>query len=100
MVMGRAMLVLTQWTVLDYLAVHPDNQRKGIATTLVKSGIEQAEKLELDIFVYAKQQGAKLYKALGFKVEWDTVLDDTMYGGIGNVYVALMVYEHKPKSAA
>lgn len=59
--------------------------------------MEQAEKLGLDIFVYAKSQGAGVYKKLGFRVERDFVLDDSMYGGTGEVYVALMIYEPKSR---
>lgn len=83
---------------LDYLAVHPDNQRKGIGTALVQSGMEQAARLGLDIFIYAKSQGVDVYKRLGFRVERDFVLDDSMYGGTGEVYVALMIYQQSPRS--
>ena len=40
--------VLTSWpyrTELDYLAVHPENQGRGIATQLVASGLEEAKKI-------------------------------------------------------
>jgi ribosomal protein S18 acetylase RimI-like enzyme len=77
--------------------VHPDNQDKGIGTALVQSGMEQAEKLGLDIFIYAKKQGVGVYKRLGFRVERDFVLDDSEYGGTGEVYAALMIYEQKPR---
>jgi hypothetical protein len=59
---------------------------------LVESGIRQAKELGLDIFVYAKKNGAGLYKRLGFRIERDFRLDDSQYGGEGEVYVALMIY--------
>lgn len=77
--------------------MHPDNQGKGIGTALVQSGLEQAEKLGLDVFIYAKQQGVGVYKRLGFRIEKDFVLDDSAYGGTGEVYVALMIYQHKSR---
>lgn len=83
--------------VLDYIAVDPDNQGKGIGTALVESGMEQAKKLGLDIFIYAKEEGSRLYKRHGFRVEWDCTLDDSQYGGTGRVYIALMIYE-QPRS--
>ncbi len=80
--------------------MHPDNQRKGIGTVLVQSGMEQAAKLGLDILIYAKSQGVGVYKRLGFRVEREFVLDDSMYGGTGEVYVALMIYQQRPRSDA
>ncbi|PQE32432.1 acetyltransferase protein [Rutstroemia sp. NJR-2017a WRK4] len=80
---------------LDYLAVHPKNQGKGIATALVRSGVQEAEKLDLDIFVTAFRVAVGVYKRLGFRVLRDFVEDDSRFGGTGEVYYALMVYERK-----
>ncbi|KAI1873015.1 uncharacterized protein JN550_003268 [Neoarthrinium moseri] len=81
------------WMQLDYLAVHPDNQRKGVATALVQSGMKQAEKMGLDIFIHAMKAGVGVYKRLGFKIEKELVQDDFKYGGNGEYYVAFMTYE-------
>ncbi|EFQ36031.1 acetyltransferase [Colletotrichum graminicola] len=80
---------------LDYLAVHPDNQGKGIGTLLVESGMKQAEELKLDIFVHAMKAGVGVYKRLGFYIEKEFFQDDTKYGGEGEVYTALMIYRQK-----
>ncbi|GAB7357757.1 hypothetical protein MBLNU459_g0407t2 [Dothideomycetes sp. NU459] len=80
---------------LEYLAVHPDNQSKGVGTALVQSGIEQAAAMGLDIFVWSVAAGVRLYKRLGFRIEQEFHQDDSMYGGEGDYYVALMVYEQK-----
>ncbi|GJC89475.1 hypothetical protein ColLi_12313 [Colletotrichum liriopes] len=80
---------------LDYLAVHPDNQGKGIGTALVQSGMRQAEEMGLDVFVHAMQAGVGVYKRLGFSIEKEFLQDDTSYGGKGDVYTALMVYRQK-----
>ncbi|KAK2038477.1 acetyltransferase [Colletotrichum somersetense] len=77
---------------LDYLAVHPDNQGKGIGTALVESGMKQAEEMNLDIFVHAMKAGLGVYKRLGFLIEKEFIQDDTKYGGEGEVYTALMIY--------
>ncbi|KAK1708219.1 acetyltransferase [Colletotrichum acutatum] len=64
---------------LDYLAVHPDNQGKGIGTALVKSGILIAKELGLDIFIHAMEAGVDLYKRLGFVIETEFLQDDAKY---------------------
>ncbi|KZL66174.1 GCN5-related N-acetyltransferase [Colletotrichum tofieldiae] len=83
------------YMLLDYLAVHPDNQGKGIGTALVQSGMRQAEEMGLDVFVHAMQAGVGVYKRLGFNIEKEFLQDDTSYGGKGEVYTALMVYRQK-----
>jgi GNAT superfamily N-acetyltransferase len=82
-------------TDLDYLAVHPKNQGKGIATALVRSGIQEAEKLGLDIFVTAFRPAVGVYTRLGFRILRDFVEDDSKFGGKGEVYYALMLWEGK-----
>lgn len=86
---------LTRWlyrTELDYLAVHPDNQGRGIATQLVASGLKEAKKIGLDVYVRAFRPAVGLYSRLGFRIEKELVLDDSEEGGPGEVYRALMTY--------
>jgi predicted N-acetyltransferase YhbS len=78
---------------LDYLAVHPDNQRKGVGTALVKSGMDQADKMGLEIFVHALREGAELYKRIGFRIIAELVQDDSAYGGSGVYGVYFLIYE-------
>ena len=80
------------------MAVHPDQQGKGIATALVKSGMKEAEKLGLDIFVLAFRAGFKLYDRLGFRLERELIQDDTPYGGPGEYAIRYMIYDHKGES--
>lgn len=87
---------LTRWlyrTELDYLAVHPDNQGRGIATQLVASGLKEAKKIGLDVYVRAFRPGVGLYRRLGFRIEKELVLDESEEGGPGEVYRALMTYD-------
>ena len=65
---------LTRNTVLDYLAVHPDNWRKGIASALVASGLAKAKELNVDVFVLAFKAGYGVYKRMGL-IEIDRVVD-------------------------
>ncbi|KAK9422273.1 hypothetical protein SUNI508_04952 [Seiridium unicorne] len=78
---------------LEYLAVHPDNQGKGVGTALVESGMRQAEKMGLDIFIHAMKMGMGVYKRLGFRVEKELVMDGSPYGGDGDYRVWFLIYE-------
>jgi predicted N-acetyltransferase YhbS len=78
--------------------VHPENQGKGIATALVQSGMNQAEKMGLDIFVLAFKRGWGVYSRLGFRIEDELIQDDSMYGGEGEYAVRYMIYDQKIKS--
>ncbi|KAJ8604412.1 hypothetical protein MRB53_041801 [Persea americana] len=53
---------------LHYLAVRPNQQRRGVATALVKSGMIEAAKLDLDVFVLAFPVAVGVYNRLGFVV--------------------------------
>ncbi|KAK1978054.1 acetyltransferase [Colletotrichum cereale] len=77
---------------LDYLAVHPENKGKGIATALVESGMRLAEKMGVDILILAFDAGLNVYKRLGFKEVHRGYQDNTQYGGQG-YWVALVTYE-------
>ena len=80
------------------MAVHPENQGKGVATLLVQSGMRQAEKMGLDIFIHALKAAVGVYKRLGFQIEREILQDDSKYGGKGGHFVYLMTYEQKPGS--
>ncbi|KAK6086324.1 acetyltransferase [Seiridium cupressi] len=82
---------------LEYLAVHPDNQGKGVGTALVESGMRQAEKMGLDIFIHAMKMGMRVYKRLGFRGEKEPVMDGSHYGGDGDYRVWFLIYEQNRK---
>ncbi|ETS81019.1 hypothetical protein PFICI_06021 [Pestalotiopsis fici W106-1] len=86
------------YMLLDYLAVHPENQRKGIASLLVESGIRQAKKLGLDIFLVARPAGMPVYQRAGFQIIRELVQDDSIYGGQGEWRTYYMIYETRPRS--
>ncbi|KAK5661885.1 hypothetical protein OQA88_9993 [Cercophora sp. LCS_1] len=78
---------------LEFLAVHPDNKGKGIGSSLVESGIRQAEKMGLPIIVVCYKAAQGVYRRLGF-VEVDRITkDDTAYGGTGKYSWYYMVYD-------
>ena len=55
-------------SVLDYLAVHPKSQGKGIASALIRNGLQQARILDIDTYVLAYDAGIGLYAKQGFTV--------------------------------
>ena len=78
---------------LELLAVHPLNQGKGIATSLVESGIRQAEHMGLPVLAIAYKAARGVYQQLGF-VEVDRIIkDDSAYGGRGEYSWYFMLYD-------
>ncbi|KAM0348711.1 hypothetical protein ACHAPU_004150 [Fusarium lateritium] len=54
---------------LHYVGVRPDHQHKGVASILVQSGLEEVDKLGLDVMVIAMgRRGLGLYRKYGFEV--------------------------------
>lgn len=53
-------------TVLESLGTHPDYQRRGAGSMLVKWGCDLADKDGVAAFVNASKEGAALYKKYGF----------------------------------
>jgi N-acetylglutamate synthase-like GNAT family acetyltransferase len=78
---------------LDYLAVHPSQMRKGIATALVQSGINMAKELGIDVYVLAFSMGREVYDRLGFKEVERNIQDLATWGGSGEYAVYFMILE-------
>lgn len=68
---------------LEYLAAHPENKSCGIGSMLVTSGIAQAEKLGVDIYMMACKAGLHMYQRLGFDMLEYKIQDDSKWGGKG-----------------
>lgn len=76
--------------VLDYFAVHPENQGKGAGLALLKHGIHKAKELGLDIFVMALIGGFGIYKRMNFKLLDSLTQDATPFGGNNNYAVQFL----------
>ncbi|KAK8058536.1 hypothetical protein PG994_008984 [Apiospora phragmitis] len=68
---------------LDYLAVHPDNKGRGIASMLVGHGVAAAEKMNVYIFLIAFEADLGVYKKFGFEILESNVQDLAKWGGAG-----------------
>ncbi|KAK7934964.1 acyl-CoA N-acyltransferase [Apiospora marii] len=68
---------------LDYLAVHPDNKGRGIASLLVGNGVVAAQKMNVDIYMMAYEAGLNVYKKFGFEILESNVQDLAKWGGEG-----------------
>lgn len=73
--------------------MHPDNQGRGIATQLVVSGLKEAKKIGLDVYVRAFRPGVGLYRRLGFRIVKELISDDSGEGEPVEIYRALMTYK-------
>ncbi|KAH8889620.1 acyl-CoA N-acyltransferase [Thozetella sp. PMI_491] len=80
---------------LDYLAVHPENKGRGIATALVKKLIEMADELGLDIFVVAWAGGRPVYQKFNFQIVETNIEDLANWGFEGEYPSYFMVYDTK-----
>lgn len=53
---------------LNILFTHPDYRRKGVASLIMKWGLEHADRLELESYIEATKEGKPCYEAFGFGV--------------------------------
>ncbi|KAK3356617.1 hypothetical protein B0T25DRAFT_497272 [Lasiosphaeria hispida] len=82
-----------EYMKLDYLAVHPDHQGKGVASSLVRRGMRHAERLGVPIFVLAFDVSRGLYLRLGFREVEQLLQDARPLGGHENYNTYFLVYE-------
>ncbi|MCJ1270781.1 hypothetical protein MMC22_010678 [Lobaria immixta] len=81
-----------------YMPVHPDSRGQGIGTMLVKSGIQEASKLALDVFVHGMKAGLGVYKRAGFRLVDQMIINDSEYGGKGEYGSYSLVKEAEEKA--
>ncbi|KAH8668962.1 acyl-CoA N-acyltransferase [Xylariales sp. PMI_506] len=89
-IMGRLMQD-KEYLELEYLAVHPENQGRGVATLLVEHGVAEAERLGVDVIVMAYKPAVGIYKRLGFELVEQYLEDDPKDGGKGEFGAYFMV---------
>ncbi|KAM5442952.1 hypothetical protein MferCBS31731_001825 [Microsporum ferrugineum] len=67
--------------LLNLLAVLPDYQRRGIGGTLLRYGLEEAQKLGVPTWLEASSEGFPLYRSHGFEVVEPFTMRLADYGG-------------------
>jgi predicted N-acetyltransferase YhbS len=75
------------------MTVHPEWQRQGVASMLMKSGLDIADRYQQKAFVIGTSEGAKLYESMGFKAVEILSTDYSHFGGIGPYVNHFMVRE-------
>ena len=60
---------------------------------LVESGVKEAQKMGLDVFVLAFKAGLGVYERAGFKLLGQIIQDDSKYGGKGEYGAYFLVKE-------
>ncbi|KAL4899930.1 hypothetical protein BDW74DRAFT_162710 [Aspergillus multicolor] len=77
---------------LEALFVHPDYQGRGIGKRFLAWGVEQAERLGLDLYLEATEAGRPLYEKTGFQG-----LKKVDYGldGVGETSLTFMILPAK-----
>ncbi|KAF9776158.1 hypothetical protein IL306_005689 [Fusarium sp. DS 682] len=79
------------YVYLKMLNTDPKHQRRGAASLLLRSGLEEADSLGIPVVLESSVQGRKLYEKFGFEeVDRDTT-DFSSWGGPSDVTVPLMV---------
>lgn len=86
-------------TDLDYLAIHPDQQGKGIGSLLVKTVTDCAEDLKLDMYILACKPGFRLYEKMGFTVLRELVQDDSKFGGDGKYTMRYLIRRYRAQES-
>jgi len=74
--MGTAPCVM-----LNSLVVHPEYQRRGIGTALMKFGVDEADRLGFRGYLEASAGGKGLYEKFGYRRVDDLVFDTKPWGG-------------------
>ncbi|KAB8070954.1 acyl-CoA N-acyltransferase [Aspergillus leporis] len=87
----RAKYVNNDDIVLEYLAISPEQQGKGIGSQLLQWGIQKADALNARIYLEASVEGYPLYKKYGWRLLEEANLDFESLGGAGKATYLMMV---------
>ncbi|KAF7596055.1 hypothetical protein BBP40_003836 [Aspergillus hancockii] len=84
--------------VLEYLAILPEQQGKGIGSQLLQWGMQKADALNARIYLEASVEGYPLYKKYGWELLEEVDLDFETLGGSGKGTYLVMVRDPVPVS--
>lgn len=69
------------YVTLSLLAVHPEHQRRGVGSLLLRHGLEKFDPLGLPTYLDCGRYGKALYERYGFEVVKDFPFDGREHGG-------------------
>lgn len=76
----RDILGTRPYHCLDTLVTHPDHHRRGAGGLLVKWGVEEADRRNVECYLEASPMGVPLYERYGFERVRDIELDLKPFG--------------------
>ncbi|XP_014559678.1 hypothetical protein COCVIDRAFT_35203 [Bipolaris victoriae FI3] len=85
-----------EFLALDYLATHPEHQRRGIGSMLLAEGLAYADRNSLKTIVVAKTPGVKLYQDHGFQVVKLVQQERPQYGWSKPYTTTILIRQPKP----
>ncbi|KIW01769.1 uncharacterized protein PV09_06941 [Verruconis gallopava] len=77
--------------VLHTLTVHPDHQRRGAGTLLMRTFVEQVDRAGVEAYIESSEMGKPLYARFGFAPVLERRFDLTKYGAEGVEVNTIMV---------
>ena len=85
-----------EFLILDYLATHPEHQRRGIGSMLLAEGLAYADRNSLRTIVVAKTPGVKLYQDHDFQVIKLVQQERPQYGWSKPYTTTILIRQPKP----
>jgi GNAT superfamily N-acetyltransferase len=79
---------------LSFCFVHPEYQRRGIASLLLRWGTQKADELHANIWLTSTPQAVSTYEKSGWKVVDQQEIDLAKYGGEA-VYIRAWMVRRK-----
>jgi predicted N-acetyltransferase YhbS len=95
---NRAILLIgLTLEALEHLVVLPEHRGQGIGSALIKSGLKEAQKINADVFIYAKTRN--VYERVGCRLLDHVIQDDSKFGGTGKFAIYIYLWEYKQENA-
>ncbi|KAF9697377.1 hypothetical protein EKO04_005064 [Ascochyta lentis] len=87
-----------RFLALDYLATHPQHQKRGVGSLLLSDGLAYADKNGLKTIVVAKTPGVKLYQEHGFDIIERIDQERPEYGWSERCTTTILIRQPKAKN--
>ncbi|KAF1995860.1 hypothetical protein P154DRAFT_525963 [Amniculicola lignicola CBS 123094] len=87
----RGIMDSKPYMMLNSLATHPDHERRGAGSMIVKWGVEKADELNIETYLNSSKIARPLYERHGFVLVEGVEFDRTVWGGEGIDWHGCMV---------